>query len=89
MAIQAPQGLGIINLGSGRGTTVNEIFEELRDITGYAREARHGPAKLGETRKIYLAASKAQRELNWEPMVDLENGLRHTVEYFRQMEVPA
>lgn len=89
MAIQASQGLGIINLGSGRGTTVNEIFEELRDITGYSIEARHGPAKIGETRKIYLDASKAQSELNWVPTVDLANGLQRTVEYFRQMEVPA
>jgi UDP-glucose 4-epimerase len=89
MAIQASQGLGIINLGSGRGTTVNEIFEKLRDITGFSIDARHGPAKIGETRKIYLDASKAQRELNWVPTVDLANGLQRTVEYFRQMEVPA
>jgi len=89
MAIQASQGLGILNLGSGRGTTVNEIFEKLRDITGYTREAKHGAAKVGETRKIYLDASKAQKELHWEPTVDLKNGLQRTVEYFRQMEVPA
>lgn len=88
MAIQASQGLGILNLGSSRGTTVSEIFEKLRDITGYAREARHGPAKVGETRKIYLEAGKAQREMNWRPTIDLENGLQRTVEYFRQMEVP-
>jgi UDP-glucose 4-epimerase len=76
-------------LGSGQGTTVNEIFEKLRVITSYARGASHGPAKLGETRKIYLDASKALREMSWQPTVDLEGGLQRTVEYFRQMEVPA
>ena len=87
MAIQASQGLGIINLGSGRGTTVNEIFEKLRGITDYGREARHGPAKVGETRKIYLDASKAQRELGWQPTTELEEGLKNTVEYFRRVEI--
>ena len=87
MAIQASQGLGIINLGSGRGTTVNEIFEKLRGITDYGREARHGPAKVGETRKIYLNASKAQRELGWQPTTELEEGLKNTVEYFRRVEI--
>lgn len=89
MAIQASRGMGIINLGSSQGNTVNEIFDKLCVITGYDRDARHGPAKLGETRKIYLDASKALEEINWQPTVDLEDGLRRTVEYFRQTEVPA
>ena len=89
MALQSSRGMGILNLGSSQGTTVNEIFEKLRDITGYAREAKHGPAKLGETRKIYLDASKALRGMNWQPSMNLEDGLQRTVEYFRQMEVPA
>jgi UDP-glucose 4-epimerase len=88
-AIQASRGMGILNLGSGQGTTVNEIFEKLRDITGYARDAKHGPAKLGETSKIYLDASKARREMGWQPTMNLEDGLRKTVEYFRRMEVTA
>jgi UDP-glucose 4-epimerase len=89
MAIQASRGLGIVNLGSSRGTTVNEIFEKLGNISGYSRDARHGPAKVGETRKIYLDARKAQRELGWQPEIDLEDGLQRTVEYFRQRELPA
>lgn len=89
MTIQASRGLGIINLGSGQGTTVNEIFEKLSHITGYANDAIHGPAKVGETRKIFLDAGKAQRELNWHPKLDLDDGLQRTVEYFRQTEVPA
>lgn len=88
MAIQASRGMGILNLGSSQGTTVNEIFDKLRGITGYGRDTRHGPAKLGETRKIYLDASKALREMDWQPTVDLEDGLQRTVAYFRQIEVP-
>jgi UDP-glucose 4-epimerase len=89
MALLSSEGAGIINLGSGRGTNVNQIFEKLREITGISMNAMHGPAKVGETRKIYLNASKAQRVLDWRPTIDLEEGLRRTVAYFHQVEINA
>jgi UDP-glucose 4-epimerase len=73
----------IYNLGQGVGTSINEIFTRLKEITGYEKEAVYGPPKLGEVFKIYLDASKARRELGWEPRVGLDEGLRRTVEYFR------
>lgn len=77
----------VYNLGYGIGTTVNQIFEGLKAITAYPYEAHHGPAKAGETFRIYLDASRAKAELDWEPTVDLQEGLRRTVEYFKQAEV--
>ena len=77
---------GIFNLGSGRGTSVNEIYRGLKDLTAYRNEARHGPPKLGETRAIYLDAAKAGRELGWTPTVTLDAGLAATVDYFRTHE---
>lgn len=77
----------VYNLGFGVGTTVNQIFDGLKAITGYPMEAHHGPAKAGETFRIYLDASRAQEELGWQPTVALEEGLRRTVEYFKQAEV--
>jgi UDP-glucose 4-epimerase len=67
----------------GVGTSINEIFARLKEITGYEKEAVHGPPKLGEVFKIYLEASKAQHELDWVPRVGLDEGMRRTVEYFR------
>lgn len=72
----------IYNIGSGVGTSVNEIFAQMKDITGYSQEPVHGPPKLGETFKIYIDASKARRELGWEPQVTLREGLEQTVAYF-------
>jgi UDP-glucose 4-epimerase len=74
----------IYNIGCGAGTSVNEIFTLMREITGYERQPVHGPPKLGETFKIYLDASKARRELGWEPRVTLREGLERTVAYFRE-----
>mgnify|MGYP000209186328 CR=1 FL=1 len=75
---------GIYNLGWGFGTSVNEIFARLKEITGYEKEAVHGPPKKGEVFKICLDATKARRELGWVPRVGLDEGLRMTVEYFRR-----
>ena len=78
----------IYNLGQGIGTSINEIFEHLKAITGYRRDAVHGPPKAGETYRIYCDASRARQELGWEPTVDLEEGLRCTVAHFREAELP-
>jgi UDP-glucose 4-epimerase len=80
---------GIYNLGSGRGTSVNQIFAALRAITSYRHEPKHAPEKVGETSRIYLDASKAEREWGWVPTVSLQDGLERTVEYFRQVEMAA
>ncbi|MGQ9492478.1 MAG: NAD-dependent epimerase/dehydratase family protein [Anaerolineae bacterium] len=74
---------GFYNIGTSIGTSVNEIFAILKSATGYTRPPVHGPPKAGEVFKIYLNVDKAKQELGWQPVVDLEEGLRLTVEYFR------
>ena len=76
----------IFNLGEGKPTTVNDVYRELKNITDYPLSAVHGPAKVGETRRIYLEAKKAAQELDWQPSVGLGEGLTATVEYFKDAE---
>lgn len=77
----------VYNLGSGKGTTVNELFQRLKAITGYSGMPNYAPAKLGETFKIYLNAQRAKEELGWVPTISLEEGLRNTVEYTKRSEI--
>jgi UDP-glucose 4-epimerase len=79
LGLSAP--VGIYNLGYGVGTSINQIFDALKPITAYPLDAIHGPAKLGETRFIYLDAKKANEIMGWSPTVTLEEGLRLTVDY--------
>jgi UDP-glucose 4-epimerase len=74
---------GIFNLGTGVGTSVNEVFRALAAATYYTRPALYGPAKLGETYRIYLDAGRARQELGWAPTVDLTEGLERTVAWMR------
>lgn len=72
-----------INIGSGEGSTINRIFELLKDTTGYDQNVNYGPAKPGETFRIYLDISRAARVLDWTPRMPLAEGLARTVESLR------
>ncbi|MBM4430145.1 MAG: NAD-dependent epimerase/dehydratase family protein [Chloroflexi bacterium] len=73
----------VYNIGTGVGTSINDVFARLKAATGYVGTDVHGPPKAGEVFKIYLDVDKAACELDWRPVVGLEEGLRLTVEYFR------
>jgi len=77
---------GIFNLGSNRGVSVNLLFSTLANIIGYPSEPKLGPAKPGETSRIYLDGSRALASLGWSPTVTLEQGLQLTVEHFHEHE---
>jgi UDP-glucose 4-epimerase len=74
---------GVYNIGTGVGTSINDIFARLKAATGYTGADVHGPAKAGEVFKVYLDADKAAHELDWRPAMGLQQGLSLTVEYFR------
>ena len=77
----------VYNLGYGIGTTINEIYQKLKSMTNYEIDALYGPAKAGETYKIYLDASRAERDLGWQPSIPLDEGLSRTVAYIKSVEL--
>ncbi len=79
----------IYNIGSGESSSVNRIFQSLKADLGYQQEAEHRPRRPGDVHKIYLECSKARKDLDWSPQVDLEDGLRRTLAYFREASRPA
>jgi nucleoside-diphosphate-sugar epimerase len=66
--------------------SVNLLFSTLANIIGYPSEAKLGPAKPGETSKIYLDGRRAHATLGWSPTVTLEQGLQKTVAHFHEHE---
>jgi UDP-glucose 4-epimerase len=79
----------ILNLGTGVGTSVNDIVRELAAILDLRQPAVHEPPRPGEIQRIYLDASRAARVLGWQPRVAFSEGLRLTVDYFRRGSGPA
>ena len=74
-----------LNIGTGQKTSINRIFDLLKSIIGYRWEPLHGPARLGDVYQISLGSGLAERELSWTAQVELDEGLRRTVDYFRHV----
>jgi len=73
----------MVNLGTGIGTSVIQIFRELQDILGFAGEPIYEAARPGEVQRIFLDASRARRVLGWKPRTAFREGLERTVEWTR------
>jgi UDP-glucose 4-epimerase len=74
---------GPYNLGTGIGTSTNRIFAVIANFCGHKVPAVHGPPREGDIHRISLDSSKAGRELSWSVAVDLETGLKETVDWFK------
>lgn len=75
----------VYNIGTGRATTVNQIFGILRDLAGYRLQPVFGPPRKGDVFQVYLDVSRAARELDWVAEVSIEEGLARTLDYFRAL----
>jgi UDP-glucose 4-epimerase len=82
LALEACSGR-TVNVGTGRETSVNDLFGMLAEVTGFEGEALFEPPKPGDIRRNALDASLAARHLGWKPWTHLEDGLRETVAYLR------
>src|SRR3989337_3238071 len=77
-------GGGTFNIGTGKETTVRQLFRQLVDICGVKAEEIYGHPKNGEQKRSVIDFEKAKKTLGWSPHVFLEEGLKHTVEYFKE-----
>jgi UDP-glucose 4-epimerase len=73
---------GILNIATGRATSVLELVEATRGATGREIDPEHGPERLGDLQRSVLDPSLAERELGWRAETSLEVGLRETWQFF-------
>lgn len=76
----------IVNIGTGEGTSVNEVFRHLQGVTGNRRPPVYGEPRPGDVRHITLDPSRAKRILGWEPREGLAEGLEKTAAYMRDSD---
>ncbi|HET7418911.1 MAG TPA: NAD-dependent epimerase/dehydratase family protein [Candidatus Dormibacteraeota bacterium] len=75
---------GTFHISTGVPVTVNDLFRKLALLTEYRLEPRFGPARKGDVYRIALDNTRAKEHLGWEPRIALDEGLRLTVDYFRE-----
>jgi len=72
----------VFNIGTQRATSVNELFAELKTLTGYPHKAIYKPARPGELFRSVLNVQHARKLLGWKPQFSLTEALQQTVDYF-------
>jgi UDP-glucose 4-epimerase len=69
---------GVFNIGTGRETSVLELYDAIQRAAGIERPAALAEARLGELQRSVLDISLAGRELGWRPQYSLDDGLAAT-----------
>ena len=72
------------NIGTGRGTSVNELADLLMGVSGRTVERRPAAEREGELRRSVLDCARAAAELGWRAETPLEAGLARTMEHLRE-----
>ena len=75
------------NIATGHRFDLNETVELLRPLTGYSGDVEYAPERPGDIKHSLADISRAQQKLKYRPLVDFEEGLRRTVEWYRASEV--
>lgn len=85
-AAESRQAVGkIINIANGQQVTLNELLDVMKTITAkHNVTARYEPPRPGDVKHSLADISVARSVLGYEPKVDLEDGLRLTLEWFEQ-----
>ena len=82
LALEGDAPSGAYNVGTGIETSVNELYEILRETTGADLSPAHVAAKPGEQLRSSVDPSAVARALGWRPKTDLAAGLRRTLSFF-------
>ena len=84
-AAETTRGIGkVINVANGQRITLNELLEALKKITGRTEvEAEYRDARVGDVRHSLADITRARELLDYEPHVELEEGLRKTLDWWK------
>jgi dTDP-glucose 4,6-dehydratase len=73
-----------INIGSPTEFTILECATRVLAVTGSKSQIRYEPLPQDDPKQRRPDISKAKSLLDWEPKIDLETGLKMSLDYFRQ-----
>ncbi len=81
----APKAAGeMFNVATGTRVDLNETFAILKRLTGYSGSLKYAAEREGDIKHSLADISRAERQLGYKPRVGFEEGLRRTVEWYRE-----
>jgi len=73
----------VFNIACGEETSLNQLFDGLKKVSGKNIEAIYGPERKGDVKHSLADISKARRLLGYEAGVTVEEGLRKTFNWYK------
>ena len=74
----------VFNIATGRRVDLNETFEILKGLTDYSGQINYAPGRAGDVKHSLADISRAAKHLGYQPKVGFEEGLRLTIEWYRE-----
>ena len=79
--LAAPNGHAVINLGTGRGTTVRELVDAFNRVASMPIQARDAARRPGDVAGAYTRTDRATKLLDWQPRYEIAEGIRHSLQW--------
>ena len=77
----------IFNLGTETGVKVRDVIDLIFEIVGYEVPINDLGERPGDVHANYASSEKLQKSVNWQPKVDLKEGLKKTIDYYKNLPV--
>jgi UDP-glucose 4-epimerase len=74
----------VLNVATGRATTVNELADAIGALLGRSVEREEQPERTGDVRDSWADVTRARELLGWQPRIELDEGLRLAADAFLQ-----
>lgn len=78
----------VFNCATGRRITLNETFVAMKKLTGYSGTVKYAPERSGDIKHSLADITRAQTHLGYKVLVNFEDGLRRTVEWYKTQTQP-
>jgi UDP-glucuronate decarboxylase len=75
--------IGPVNVGNPNEFTIRELAEKIIQLTGSGSKIISRPLPSDDPMQRQPDITLARQKLNWEPKIQLDEGLMHTIEYFK------
>ncbi len=73
----------VCNVATGTRFTLNQTFELMKKLTGYSGNVAYAPQREGDVKHSLADISRATECFGYKPLVDFEEGLRRTMEWYK------
>jgi len=84
IAALKPLGYEVFNLGGDRPVKLSAVIDQIAELLGKKAQIEYRPAHPADVSATWASVDKAARLLDWSPRISVEEGLRRSVDWYRE-----